>query len=89
MSETCFTHCVDNFNTRSLDLEEEKCVEKCIGKYISFNHRVLGIYADAQQKVIQKRIAEQEEASKEQIQVTQIDDTTSPAVETNLAKTDE
>lgn len=59
MSETCFTNCVDNFNSRSLDLNEEQCIERCMGKYISFNHRILSIYAGAQQKIMKKRIEEQ------------------------------
>lgn len=56
MSETCFTNCVDNFNTRSLDLNEEQCVERCMGKYINFNHRILSIYAESQEKIMKKRI---------------------------------
>lgn len=58
MSETCFTHCVDNFNTRNLDVNEEKCLERCMGKYVSFNHRILAIYVEAQQKIMKKRSEE-------------------------------
>lgn len=82
MSETCFAHCIDNFNSRTLDLNEEGCIEKCMNKYINVNHRVMGIYAGAQQKIMQKRIEEQTLANEQLPEVSNTNTTQEVVVDT-------
>ncbi|KFM60486.1 Mitochondrial import inner membrane translocase subunit Tim9B, partial [Stegodyphus mimosarum] len=48
MAETCFNHCIDNFNCRDLSPHEEACVEKCSSKSLNVNHKLMMSYIDIQ-----------------------------------------
>jgi len=65
MSQTCFAHCVDNFNSRELDPREAACVEKCAHKLVRFNNRSISIYANIQNQLMIKRQEEMEAKMKE------------------------
>ncbi|XP_032778372.2 mitochondrial import inner membrane translocase subunit Tim10 B [Daphnia magna] len=60
MSETCFTRCVNTFQTRELTEDEDRCVELCSNKNIRVNHKVMSVYMEVQPLIVQKRIEEME-----------------------------
>ncbi|EFX79889.1 hypothetical protein DAPPUDRAFT_52086, partial [Daphnia pulex] len=60
MSETCFTRCVNTFQTRELTEDEDKCVEMCSTKNIRVNHKIMSVYMEVQPLIVQKRVEEME-----------------------------
>ncbi|KAI9565569.1 hypothetical protein GHT06_009361 [Daphnia sinensis] len=60
MSETCFTRCVNTFQTRELTEDEDRCVELCSNKNIRVNHKIMSVYMEVQPLIVQKRIEEME-----------------------------
>ncbi|XP_057371047.1 mitochondrial import inner membrane translocase subunit Tim10 B-like [Daphnia carinata] len=60
MSETCFTRCVNTFQTRELTEDEDRCVELCSNKNIRVNHKVMSVYMEVQPLIMQKRMEEME-----------------------------
>ncbi|GIX86551.1 zf-Tim10_DDP domain-containing protein [Caerostris extrusa] len=58
MADTCFNHCVDDFNCRELTSSEESCIEKCSAKGVAVNHKLMMCYIDIQPEVINRRTAE-------------------------------
>lgn len=66
MSETCFKRCVDNFNGRSLDEEEGRCVEDCANKLIKCNNKLMRTFVTAQGAIMNKRIQEMEQQQQQQ-----------------------
>lgn len=71
MTETCFLRCVDNFNSRKLDDGEALCVERCSGKLVNVNHRLMGIYASLQEGIMKKRMKEVDDATAKEISLQQ------------------
>ncbi|XP_044749854.1 mitochondrial import inner membrane translocase subunit Tim10 B [Coccinella septempunctata] len=61
MTETCFSKCVDNINSRKLDPNEIDCIEDCSSKFIKFNHRLMGTFMEAQSIIVNQRIKDVEE----------------------------
>ncbi|GBL95477.1 hypothetical protein AVEN_54090-1 [Araneus ventricosus] len=74
MAETCFNHCIENFNSRELTHSEESCIEKCSSKGIAVNHKLMMCYIDIQPEVINKRA---EELQKQQDNVNMINNNNS------------
>ncbi|KAK8735616.1 hypothetical protein OTU49_005471 [Cherax quadricarinatus] len=58
ISERCFNLCVTGFNGRSLSEVETACVDRCVGKHISVNHKIMSVYAEVQPIYMQRRIDE-------------------------------
>ncbi|XP_054708757.1 mitochondrial import inner membrane translocase subunit Tim10 B-like [Uloborus diversus] len=58
MAETCFNHCIDNFNCRQLTAFEESCIEKCTAKALGVNQRLMMAYIDIQPEIVNKRTEE-------------------------------
>lgn len=58
MSEICFKHCIDNFNSRTLDPNEAYCVESCAAKFINYNHRMMNDFVKRQTDIVNKRIGQ-------------------------------
>lgn len=69
ISETCFNFCISGFNTRDLSKAETACIDRCVGKHVSVNHRIMAVYAEVQPIYMQKRLDEmnkQMEAAQQQ-----------------------
>lgn len=60
MSEICFKNCVDNFNSRTLEVDEGKCVEDCASKFIRFNHRLMENFIKLQNLIANSRMLKEE-----------------------------
>ncbi|XP_042214812.1 mitochondrial import inner membrane translocase subunit Tim10B-like [Homarus americanus] len=58
ISERCFNLCVTGFNNRELSEIETACVDRCVGKHISVNHKIMSVYTEVQPIYLQKRIDE-------------------------------
>lgn len=61
MTETCFSKCIDNINSRKLDPNEILCIEDCSSKFIKFNHRLMGTFVEVQNVIVNQRIKDVEE----------------------------
>lgn len=74
ISEKCFNLCITNFHKREINLDETECVDTCIRKQVSVNHKIMSAYAEIQPIYMQKRIDEmtqQQEAIAQMQQVEQ------------------
>ncbi|KAK2524661.1 hypothetical protein Q9966_011528 [Columba livia] len=60
MTELCFRHCVCNLNYRLLTGREESCLDRCAGKLVHSNHRLMGAYVALLPAVLQRRAADYE-----------------------------
>ncbi|NXW83603.1 T10B translocase, partial [Alopecoenas beccarii] len=60
MTELCFRHCVCNLNYRLLTGREETCLDRCAGKLVRSNHRLMGAYVALIPAVLQRRAADYE-----------------------------
>lgn len=58
MSESCFLRCVTAFNSRALTDEEAICVDRCAGKHVKVNKKVMEIYMEVQPQITKKRMDE-------------------------------
>nr|ABR16754.1 unknown [Picea sitchensis] len=47
--ERCFDHCVDSFRRKSLDKQEETCVQRCAEKFLKHSMRVSMRFAELNQ----------------------------------------
>ncbi|KAJ7548549.1 hypothetical protein O6H91_07G016800 [Diphasiastrum complanatum] len=47
--EKCFTHCVENFRRKTLDKQEESCVQRCAEKFLKHSMRVSMRFAELNQ----------------------------------------
>lgn len=61
MTETCFSRCIDNMYSRTLDDNEAECVEDCSSKFVKFNHKLMQNFVIAQTEIVSKRIADAEQ----------------------------
>ncbi|XP_037568949.1 mitochondrial import inner membrane translocase subunit Tim10 B [Dermacentor silvarum] len=66
MTETCFRHCVNNLNYRDLTPDESQCVDRCAGKAISVNHRMMSIYMEVQPEMMKRSIEAQQQLNAQQ-----------------------
>ncbi|XP_075544892.1 translocase of inner membrane 9b [Dermacentor variabilis] len=66
MTETCFRHCVNNLNYRDLTPDESECVDRCAGKAISVNHRMMSIYMEVQPEMMKRSIEAQQQLNAQQ-----------------------
>ncbi|XP_061887963.1 mitochondrial import inner membrane translocase subunit Tim10 B [Entelurus aequoreus] len=60
MTEICFQRCSSNFNYRNLTMDEERCVDRCAGKLIRSNHRLMATYVQLMPRLVQRRMEEME-----------------------------
>merc|ERR1712189_4640 len=44
IAEKCFNNCVTNFNEKKLSDLEVDCAEKCSGKMVNVNHRLMSVF---------------------------------------------
>lgn len=58
ISETCFKRCTTTFASRDLTSDEDECVKNCVEKHIHANHRIMEIFMEIQPLLVQKRMAE-------------------------------
>lgn len=58
ISERCFNLCVTGFNDRTLSADETACVDRCVGKHINVNHKIMSVYTEVQPIYMQRRIDE-------------------------------
>lgn len=58
ISEQCFNLCVNRFNDRTLSLEESTCLDRCVGKHVHANHKIMSVYAELQPVYMQRRLDE-------------------------------
>jgi len=58
MSESCFLRCVTAFNSRTLTEEEAICIDRCAGKHVKVNRKVLEVYMEIQPQITKKRMDE-------------------------------
>ncbi|XP_055619881.1 mitochondrial import inner membrane translocase subunit Tim10B isoform X2 [Toxorhynchites rutilus septentrionalis] len=58
VTELCFTSCVDNFFGRDLSQDEVRCAERCVGKFINLNQRLMQVYVGVQGEINQRRMVE-------------------------------
>ncbi|XP_053312159.1 mitochondrial import inner membrane translocase subunit Tim10 B [Spea bombifrons] len=65
MTEICFTRCARNLNYRVMTMDEERCLDNCASKLIRSNHRLMAAYVGLMPSVVQRRMAELENQSKE------------------------
>ncbi|XP_047479985.1 mitochondrial import inner membrane translocase subunit Tim10B-like [Penaeus chinensis] len=68
ISEKCFNLCVTAFNKRDLEYEEASCVDRCVGKQVNVNHKVMSVYAEIQPVYLQKRLDEMNKQAEAQMQ---------------------
>lgn len=62
MTEKCFAQCINNTNSRQLDIDEIECVDGCALKFIKFNNKLMGNFVKVQTAINYKRIKEAEES---------------------------
>jgi len=84
ISESCFTRCVNTFQTRDLTDIENQCVEQCTNKNVRVNHKVMAIYMEVQPLIVQKRIEEMDRLNASALQaqtetVNDLDSSSPPA----------
>jgi len=60
LTETCFTTCAVDFNTRQLTNDEIGCVERCVHKSTATNRRIITVFADIG-PILQQRNREEEQ----------------------------
>eukprot|EP00075_Anas_platyrhynchos_P032610 XP_027321863.1 mitochondrial import inner membrane translocase subunit Tim10 B [Anas platyrhynchos] len=60
MTELCFCRCVSDLNHRLLTRREELCLERCAGKLVRCNHRLLSAYVALMPSIAQRRAADYE-----------------------------
>lgn len=58
ISERCFNLCVTGFNDRNISEAETACVDRCVGKHVNVNHKIMSVYAEVQPIYMQRRIDE-------------------------------
>lgn len=58
ISERCFNLCINGFNDRTISTDESTCVDRCVGKHIHANHKIMSVYAELQPVYMQRRIDE-------------------------------
>lgn len=46
IAEKCFSSCISNFNDRKLTDEEISCTDKCSGKLVNVNHRLMAVFME-------------------------------------------
>lgn len=72
MTEMCFKQCVNNLNYRELTNDESVCVERCVSKSISVNHKMMSIYMEVQPEFINRSLQNaQQQMAPEQPQQTE------------------
>ncbi|KAI5629176.1 mitochondrial import inner membrane translocase subunit Tim10 B, partial [Silurus asotus] len=71
MTEICFQRCTNNFNYRTLTMDEERCVDNCAGKLIRSNHRLMGTYVKLMPAMVQRRMEELESKAAEAAKATE------------------
>ncbi|XP_076755241.1 mitochondrial import inner membrane translocase subunit Tim10 B [Xylocopa sonorina] len=62
MSESCFKTCVSTFLSRDVSTDEAECVEKCSGKQINANHKIMEIFMEVQPVIVRKKMEEFQKA---------------------------
>ncbi|XP_035425473.1 mitochondrial import inner membrane translocase subunit Tim10 B [Cygnus atratus] len=58
MTELCFRRCVSDLNHRLLTGPQELCLDRCAGKLVRSNHRLVTAYVALMPAVVQRRAAE-------------------------------
>ncbi|XP_055375096.1 mitochondrial import inner membrane translocase subunit Tim10B-like isoform X3 [Condylostylus longicornis] len=66
ITELCFSHCADNFYSRTISVDETLCIDKCLQKFTRVNQRVMNVYVDVQTEITQRRVQELESLTREQ-----------------------
>lgn len=54
--ERCFTDCVSDFTSKSLQSKEETCVNRCIDKYFVYMERVGNRFGEHQQQLVEEQM---------------------------------
>ncbi|XP_035187101.1 mitochondrial import inner membrane translocase subunit Tim10 B [Oxyura jamaicensis] len=60
MTELCFRRCVSDLNHRLLTRREELCLDRCAGKLVRSNHRLMTAYVALMPTIVQRRAADYE-----------------------------
>ncbi|KAM9203818.1 mitochondrial import inner membrane translocase subunit Tim10 B [Mergus octosetaceus] len=60
MTELCFRRCVSDLNHRLLTRREELCLDRCAGKLVRCNHRLMTAYVALMPSIAQRRAADYE-----------------------------
>jgi len=68
ISEKCFNLCITNFNKREINLDETTCVDTCIRKQVSINHKVMSVFAEVQPIYMQRRMDEMTKKQEELVE---------------------
>ncbi|XP_064113094.1 mitochondrial import inner membrane translocase subunit Tim10 B-like [Macrobrachium nipponense] len=58
ISEKCFDLCITRLHQRDLTETETACVDTCVGKQVSVNHKIMAVYSEVQPIYMQKRLDE-------------------------------
>merc|ERR1711976_661241 len=58
ISESCFNFCITNFYDRKTSVNETNCIDRCVGKFMKVNHKIMAVYGEVQPIYMQKRIDE-------------------------------
>lgn len=77
ITQVCFEQCVDNFNRRSLEEDEVKCVEDCASKFIKYNNKLMSNFVKTQNIIVNKKIQEaasMQELTNDQTQTQTVDE---------------
>eukprot|EP00112_Aurelia_sp_Birch-Aquarium-sp1_P026701 Seg965.9 transcript_id=Seg965.9/GoldUCD/mRNA.D3Y31 product="hypothetical protein" protein_id=Seg965.9/GoldUCD/D3Y31 len=46
IAEKCFNNCINSFNEKTLTEDEVSCAEKCSGKMVNTNHRLMAVFME-------------------------------------------
>jgi len=59
LGELCFNQCVHSFYERTINKDEEKCVDSCLTKYSALTNHVTRVFMEIQPKITERKIKEQ------------------------------
>ncbi|KAH8928758.1 hypothetical protein BT69DRAFT_1276910 [Atractiella rhizophila] len=53
--EKCFTHCVNDFTSKSLSSKEEGCMRNCAEKFMGHSQRISQRFQEANVELMEKK----------------------------------
>ncbi|ORZ34395.1 mitochondrial import inner membrane translocase subunit TIM9 [Catenaria anguillulae PL171] len=61
--DKCFSSCIDDFYSSAMSTKEDKCVEKCVAKFLAHQERVSQRFAESNTQLQQRQMMDASDGS--------------------------